>query len=987
MGGGDGKKESGATGGGSERDSLSLSLISQYNEIPLERGREIDLSFLVRIKAVAEMNEDRRAPVTLIATIDRSASMKDKLPLVKDSLKFMVQQLRDEDKLAIVTFDHEVDKLLPITSMTSSGKVLAKKAIESIRERGHTNLSGGLLAALQLLYDVPLSESTLVESIVLFTDGKANFGIKDREPLAKATKSMVNEIGRQVCVFTLGYGSDHDSDTLHAISDAGNGLFYFVENKDSIPDSFCDCLGGLLSIAAQNLVLTLTVNDELCRMVKPPLTSYVTESCPKQTYKITIPDIYCEEEKCIPIHTRLLAASSTAGCIESKAQILSCSLTYFDILRCSPKTTTATGAVLVSKEISDPVIVKEYQEDIELHLTRYDVAEAISSATKLADEGQLESARAALHRYKACIKKSVVFGLPLAKYFEETIDESLKGLASQSHYSGHGKPSMMNYSLSHYQQQSHGAGAGASSILSDGSGVIDRDTVVESFFGEKFYLIEFIAFILQHLKNLLMDHFSRTTWPLKTTDFDWVITVPAIWDAPGKRMMREAAYLAGLLTEYGSINKFTPVSYRSLPLPNEVNPDKLSLALEPESAALYSQETVGDQIESDPATSIIPRPSDYMVIDAGGGTIDITAHIEADGSIVVENIPTGNAWGGTQINEAFSKILEGIANDPGFEKFLASGDRSQNMADIIKIFYTEFESEKLLFGKEQTEEIRISLPSRFVRFHDKNLQAGIKKRSGIDYEDDMLYISKEVVESELFGPALNGIIECTLQAIKSNDNDLSTFYLVGGFGGCKYVHKKVKAAIDKSFHGQGRSCNVIVPPTPQLAVATGAAIWRKNPEKIKARRSDATYGIGATQSFEDDKHDEYYKFYNEEQEKYKCDSIFSVFLEKGELAKSDEVITASSRPSRQRNTTMKLQIYSTPDLGIQYIKDKNGKSTVTKIGQIVIDIPNPDNLPREKRLVDVTMDFSGTEIQAKAKYRVTGEEVKTVCDFLSAQQT
>lgn len=72
MGGGDGKKESGATGGGgSEGDSLSLSLISQYNEIPLERGREIDLSFLVRIKAVAEMNEDRRAPVTLIATIDR----------------------------------------------------------------------------------------------------------------------------------------------------------------------------------------------------------------------------------------------------------------------------------------------------------------------------------------------------------------------------------------------------------------------------------------------------------------------------------------------------------------------------------------------------------------------------------------------------------------------------------------------------------------------------------------------------------------------------------------------------------------------------------------------------------------------------------------------------------------------------------------------------------------------------------------------------
>ena len=42
-----------------------------------------------------------------------------------------------------------------------------------------------------------------------------------------------------------------------------------------------------------------------------------------------------------------------------------------------------------------------------------------------------------------------------------------------------------------------------------------------------------------------------------------------------------------------------------------------------------------------------------MVIDIGGGTVDITAHVEVDGGIVVENIPTGNAWGGTQVNEAF----------------------------------------------------------------------------------------------------------------------------------------------------------------------------------------------------------------------------------------------------------------------------------------------------------------------------------------------
>ena len=439
------------------------------------------------------------------------------------------------------------------------------------------------------------------------------------------------------------------------------------------------------------------------------------------------------------------------------------------------------------------------------------------------------------------------------------------------------------------------------------------------------------------------------------------------------------------MTEVDGISSFTRVA---LPLPKEINPDRLSLALEPEAAAIYSQEVVAGQIKSDPATAIIKRPSDYMVIDAGGGTIDITAHIDVDGGIVVENIPTGNAWGGTQVNEAFSQFLQRVVGDPEFKKFLDTEQRPQRMAALNNMLYNDFEKQKVLFGQQKSTEIAINLPKMFVKHYEKALAKGVENVSGVEYDEDMndtLFVEKNVAESQLFGPAIKGIIDGTLKAIEENGYNVYTFYLVGGFGGCKYVHEKVSAAIERAYGSKGRSCNVIVPTTPQLAVATGAAIWRKNPEKIKARRSDATYGIGIAQTFQDDKHDAYYKFYNEDQEEYKCNDIFDIFLEKGELAKSDEVITTSISPARQSNTSMKLEICSTPDLGVQYTTDKNGKSTVAVIGQLVIDIPNPDNLPREKRLVDVTMDFSGTEIQAKAKYRVTGKEVKTVCDFLSAQ--
>ncbi|XP_019849463.1 PREDICTED: heat shock 70 kDa protein 12A-like [Amphimedon queenslandica] len=453
-------------------------------------------------------------------------------------------------------------------------------------------------------------------------------------------------------------------------------------------------------------------------------------------------------------------------------------------------------------------------------------------------------------------------------------------------------------------------------------------------------------------------------------------------------MMREAAYMAGLLTESKRISEFTPISSSPLPVPDEVNPDKLSLALEPEAAALYSQETVAEQIKGQPSAAAISHPTEYMVIDAGGGTIDITAHVEVDGGIVVQNVPTGNAWGGTQVNEGFSKLLQELVNDPGFEKFIASGDHTKNQATLNKIVYTEFEKQKVLFGQGKLEEIAVELPRNFVRFYEEALIEGAEKMSGTDYdpdENDTLRINKSVTESKLFGPAIQGIIDCTLAAISKIDNCPNTFYLVGAFGGCKYVHEKVSPAIKRYYQSKGHkgTCSVLVPPSPHLAVATGAAMWRKNPEKFKARRADATYGIGLSFPFDPEKHNEAYKCYIEDYKGYYCNYIFNIFLEEGELAKANEVITTYFTPRCQDNTTASIKIYSTPQLGVRYIRDENNKLIVTEIGQLVIDVPNPDNLPLDQRIVDVTIDFSGTEIQAKARYRVTGKEVKTVCDFLS----
>ena len=54
--------------------------------------------------------------------------------------------------------------------------------------------------------------------------------------------------------------------------------------------------------------------------------------------------------------------------------------------------------------------------------------------------------------------------------------------------------------------------------------------------------MEVVAHILKYLKDELIKKLKRAEYQLEATDFDWVITVPAIWRARGKQMMREAGY-------------------------------------------------------------------------------------------------------------------------------------------------------------------------------------------------------------------------------------------------------------------------------------------------------------------------------------------------------------------------------------------------------------------------------------------------------------
>ena len=372
-----------------------------------------------------------------------------------------------------------------------------------------------------------------------------------------------------------------------------------------------------------------------------------------------------------------------------------------------------------------------------------------------------------------------------------------------------------------------------------------------------------------------------------------------------------------------------------------------------------------------------------MVVDIGGGTVDITVHDKSTGRISVVLPPMGNTWGGTTVNEALSELLQKAVDDKGFKSFLAS-DPTRAKVALNKFFYGEFEERKKTFGDttEGISEISLTLPPAFVAFYGNDKLREAKKMS-MHYEpgDGSLEIDYHQLEEKVFKCTLDKILECVRVAFDELTDHIDTVYLVGGFGGCKFISQKIEEAIGQ--HCGNLYDNIVCPVQPDLAVVSGAVMWRKDPNIIQSRVADATYGTGVTDVFNPSIHDEHYKYLNEDGEQ-RCGRVFKVFVLKGEEIK-DEVYKDTRIPRYQRLTQVNIPIYCTTDDGVQYTKDKEGELTVRKIGELILDIPNPDNVPRNKRKYDIFIDFSGTEIQARAQYSITGQEVKTVCDFLSKQ--
>jgi len=404
--------------------------------------------FIAMANVKAPMFEPKlRAPINLCAVIDRSGSMDGaKLILVKKTLEFIVSQLKPGDSFGMVTFESEVETNLKLTKMDEEGKDLARQRIKKIVSAGSTNLSGGMIAGLELIQQCPQTEVT---SVLLMTDGLANVGVIASTAIVTLVKSQLEKLASACTIFTFGFGSDHDDKMLKGVSEAGKGLYYFLENEDGIPQAFGNCLGGLISVVAQNIKLHLEplsgtkIKKILSKKFK---TTEIVEDG-QTIYELNIGDLYSEEERNILCELEVAALSSPMN----DCNLVKFVLTYFNVVS---STSNKTETILMLDRPED-ILPAQRASDICLDKQRNRIlaADALEEANQLGNSDKLEEARNILEKAIEKIKSSPTVNDPICTELVKDLKEALDGLQDRSSYTSKGSKYMSSKSMSHHYQR------------------------------------------------------------------------------------------------------------------------------------------------------------------------------------------------------------------------------------------------------------------------------------------------------------------------------------------------------------------------------------------------------------------------------------------------------------------------------------------------------------------------------------------------------
>ncbi|KAK3022359.1 hypothetical protein RJ639_045310 [Escallonia herrerae] len=311
-------------------------------EVPAIPASDSNSKFavLAGVRAVPLLNLDddhsrhRRlghAPIDLVLVLDVSCSMIGaKIALLKRAVEFVIQNLGSSDRLSIIAFSRDAKRILPLRRMSDIGHKDASLAASYLTIVGGTDIVGGLKKGVRVLEG--RTGRNPVASIMLLSDGQDSKGHSHLNINQSLPASICPRSGKATIypVHTFGFGLDHDSAMLNAISDASGGTFSFIKSIDMVQEAFARCVGGLLSVVAQQVQLGMTTISPGIRIGSITSGRHFNQNSEHgQQGTIDIEDLYADEEKEFLVYLSIPAATSQEK-MEEKTLLLDVTCSYID---------------------------------------------------------------------------------------------------------------------------------------------------------------------------------------------------------------------------------------------------------------------------------------------------------------------------------------------------------------------------------------------------------------------------------------------------------------------------------------------------------------------------------------------------------------------------------------------------------------------------------------------------------------------------------
>ncbi|XP_055502895.1 heat shock 70 kDa protein 12A isoform X2 [Leucoraja erinacea] len=494
------------------------------------------------------------------------------------------------------------------------------------------------------------------------------------------------------------------------------------------------------------------------------------------------------------------------------------------------------------------------------------------------------------------------------------------------------------------------------------------ETELEAANGKKVKAIEIFACALMFFKDHALQELSdQAGSQFENSEVRWVITVPAIWKQPAKQFMRHAAYKAGLASPDC--------------------PEQLIIALEPEAASIYCRklrlhqmidlsgmEAVNGYSPTETLASGITHGDRYLVVDCGGGTVDLTVHEVKlpEGHLKELYKASGGPHGSIGVDYEFEKLLCKIFGEDFIEQFKIK--RPAAWVDLM----IAFESRKRAAAPGRTNPLNINLPFSFIDYYKKFRGHSVEhalRKSSVNFvkwsSQGMLRMNPDAMNA-LFKPTVDHIVQHLLNLFQKPEvSGLKFLFLVGGFAESPLLQQAIQSNLaDK--------CRVIIPHDVGLTILKGAVLFGLDPTIIKVRRSPLTYGVGVLNRFVEGKHPTE-KLLVKDGTRW-CTDVFDKFITADQSVALGETVKRSYTPAKPSQMIIVINIYCSENDNVNFITDPS----VKKCGTLRLDLTGTDcpSLPT-RREIQTLMQFGDTEVKAMAVDITTSKCVKAGIDFLN----